>query len=81
MRMKCKCQAPSKWLEEPPESQHSYRVECSRCGKFAKWGNQAELDALVDAGAEGWVINWEERNRPKPDALAAFMDGEADMLS
>jgi hypothetical protein len=45
------------WREEPPESAHAYRVECSRCGgRFEKWGTEAELQALKAIRADVEVI-------------------------
>jgi len=45
MKLRCGHES-SVWREEPPESHNAYRVECGACGRFAKWGTEAELHSL-----------------------------------
>jgi hypothetical protein len=62
--MKLRCgHAASVWREEPPTSHNAYRVECRQCGKFEKWGTNAELKRLLATGDDVKVVPYEE-----PDA-------------
>lgn len=72
LKMRCLCGAGSRWIEQSPESMHPYRVVCFNCGTFAKWGNQAELNRLIESGANGEVVDYEP---PTPEAnLDAFFE-------
>lgn len=58
MKLRCGHQS-SVWREEPPESAHAYRVECSVCGgRFEKWGTEAELQSLMSCGADVKVFRF-----------------------
>ncbi len=71
MQKKCTCPGGTRWLQEPPTSHNAYKVECVNCRRFIKWGTQAQLDELVDAGADGEFVPYEE---PPPRAnLDAFI--------
>lgn len=74
LKMRCNCGAPSKWLEMPPESPHAYEVVCSRCDKHAKWGSQAELNALADADIEGIIVSYDERTQAPSDPFTPFYE-------
>lgn len=50
------CNATTRWIEQPPNSPHRYRVECSRCGKYIKWGNDNQLLAANTAGTVGRIV-------------------------
>ena len=72
--MKLRCgHDRSVWKQEAPISFHAYRVECAICPrKFEKWGTEAELQSLKDAGADVRVVPYDE-----PEAgptLDAFFD-------
>lgn len=58
MKLQCGHEA-SVWKEEPSESQHAYRVECTVCGKFAKWGTDAELRLLQASSAQAKVVRYD----------------------
>jgi len=73
MQTRCSCCAGTRWLEEPSGTTHAYRVECMKCRKFIKWGAQIELDAMIDAEAEGEVVTYAERFAAPPDPFARFM--------
>ncbi len=34
------------WIKEPPESTHEFRVQCSQCKGFIKWGARAEFESI-----------------------------------
>lgn len=55
MKLRCGHDA-SLWRKEPPESHNAYRVECGVCGRFGKWGTQAQLEAAKATGADVKVI-------------------------
>lgn len=62
VKFNCQCQnASSRWYEEGPNSMHSYRVECDRCGKFIKWGSKDELEHRVKVYDKITVIPYEDR--------------------
>ncbi len=73
MKMLCKCGQGSTWRVQGPVSQHRYRVECSFCHKFAKWGTEGELQAQTAAGSPVVVEPYVE---PKagPTLDAFFVD-------
>jgi hypothetical protein len=59
--MKLRCgHVASVWREEPPTSHNAYRVECRQCGKFEKWGTNAELSSLRAEGADLTFVPYEE---------------------
>jgi hypothetical protein len=61
MKLKCGHEA-SVWKEEPPESHNAYRVECTVCGRFAKWGTKAELPSVRSSNAQVVVVPYESRD-------------------
>jgi hypothetical protein len=61
----------SNWIEQSPESVHRYRVNCSLCGKFYKWGTAAELAELKPFGLDS-VVNY----KPPPTLDVLFEDDE-----
>lgn len=65
--MSCEHDQGTRWLEQAPDSLHRYRVECSFCHRFIKWGNQAELDRRILADETGWVVDYKA-----PPTLDAF---------
>lgn len=70
MKMRCECGQGSTWKDLGPVSQHRYRVECSLCNKFAKWGTEPELAALRQAGTPVIVKPYiEPRAGPTLDAF------------
>jgi hypothetical protein len=74
MQMHCYCRAGSKWLQQSPETHNAFRVECPRCKKFAKWGNQDELDRITAAGEIVEVVSY--RAKPAGPTLDRFMSDE-----
>ena len=59
MKLRCGHES-SVWREEPPESHNAYRVECGACGRFAKWGTEAELHSLKAVGAHVIIVPYEK---------------------
>jgi hypothetical protein len=56
------------WREEPPESHNAYRVECTVCGRFSKWGTEAELQSLKAVGAQVTLVPYDApENSPTLD--------------
>jgi hypothetical protein len=40
----------TKWTRLPPREVHAYRVTCGRCNCFVGWGNEPQLQQLIDSG-------------------------------
>lgn len=74
MRMNCRCGARPIWVEMAPDvGPHRYSVQCSKCGKQAKWGGVEEFERLVEEGGDDLVLTYAEQAAPKPDPFAAFV--------
>ncbi len=56
---KCKCPPGTRWIELGPETHNNYRVECLHCSDWIKWGKEAQLNELVDAGLDGEFVPYE----------------------
>lgn len=65
------CNAATRWIEQPPKSPHRYRVECSMCGKYLKWGTESQLEAANAAGTIARIVKFSP-----PATLDAFLDEE-----
>lgn len=72
MQKKCTCPGGTRWIEQAPTSTSRYRVECAECREFIKWGNLAQLEALVNAGEPGELVSYEESLAPPSPTLDAF---------
>ena len=69
---KCKCQTlGTDWTEEPPTSLHRYRVSCTFCGSYLKWGNQEEYDRLLKSGVPVRLFRYQP-----PATLEGFFNEE-----
>jgi hypothetical protein len=71
-KKKCKFHgSAAEWVEQSPDSVHRYRVNCSLCGKFYKWGTAAELAKLKPFGLVS-VLDY----KPPATLEALFEDDE-----
>ena len=56
-KKRCSCPpAKTTWNEEPPYTQHRYRVVCGYCKTFMKWGTEAELAVIAKGEDEATVV-------------------------
>jgi hypothetical protein len=74
VKFTCQCQnASSRWSQEPPNSMHSYRVECDSCGKFIKWGAASECQDRLNARDPITVISYEPKDHQPKSTIDDFL--------
>jgi hypothetical protein len=62
------CQSKTNWAAQAPGSMHAYRVSCSTCQRFRKWGTCSQLEEAREAGTVRNVARYQA-----PATLEAFL--------